>query len=278
MKYILIRDDDLNYHTTIKELSTVYSYLFDNNIPINFATIPSVNTSAITSSLDFGPGTYEPFIPKEVAGVNKEWPIDENKELITYLKNIPNAEFLLHGYTHFGLPPSYEFENNDREIITDKLTKGKEIFKRAFGLVPLTFVAPQDKYSPNALKIIKDNFKIFSLGWIDKARVDMMLRIKYHWMKLQKNNYIKDKNIAMLEHPGCLFSKFKSTQDTIKQLDNYIDKHKFTIIVTHHWEFFEDGEPNHKLIDAFLSKIKALHESKDYQFITFSQLTNIVDL
>jgi len=274
MKYILIRDDDLNYHTSIEQLNGVYSYIFDHHIPINFATIPAVNTSAITSSSDFGVGTYEPFIPKEVAGVDKEWAIDKNRELIAYLKNIENGEFLLHGYTHFGIPPAYEFENNDKDVIIDKLTKGREIFKRAFGQTPATFVAPQDKYSPTAFQIIKENFEIFSLGWIDKTRIDTKLKAKYYWMKLTKNNYIKEGNMAIFEHPGCLFSKFKSTEETMKQLDHYIAQHKVTIIVTHHWEFYEDDKPNQKLIDAFVSKIKALHQSNKYQFITFSQLAH----
>jgi len=278
MKYILIRDDDLNYHTTIEELTGVYSYLFDNHIPINFATIPAVNTSAITSSSDFGAGTYEPFIPKEVAGVNREWAIDENGALIAYLRNIKNAEFLLHGYAHFGIPPAYEFENDDKNVIMDKLAKGKEILQRAFGQIPSTFVAPQDKYSPAAFKIIKENFEIFSLGWIDKTRIGTKLKVKYNWMKLTKNNYIKEGGMAIFEHPGCLFSKFKSTEETMKQLDHYIEQHKITIIVTHHWEFYEEGRPNQKLIDAFVSKIKALHQSSKYQFITFSQLAKIIKL
>jgi len=276
MKYILIRDDDLNYHTAIEQLKGVYGYLFDNNIPINFATIPAVNTSAVTSSADFGVGTYEPFIPKEVAGVEKEWPIDENKALIDYLKKIENVEFLLHGYSHFGLPPAYEFENDDRDVIIEKLEKGKEIFKKAFAQTPSTFVAPQDKYSPTAFEIIKDNFEIFSLGWIDKARINTKLKTKYYWMKLTKNNYIKDGSISIFEHPGCMFSKFRVPEDSMKLLDKYIEQHDVTIVVTHHWEFYEEGKPNQKLIDAFVSKIKSLHRSDKYQFITFSQLVRLL--
>jgi hypothetical protein len=185
MKYILIRDDDLNYHTDINHLKIAYEYIFENDIPINFATIPAVNTSSKTSSSDFGKGSYEPFIPKEIAGVDEEWEIDKNKELITFLSTIKNTEYLLHGYSHKGNAPLYEFEEQDKNILKQKLENALKIYERAFQTQAKTFVAPQDKYSSQAFDMIKEKFDIFSLGWIDKKHISFKQKIKYY---IKKNN------------------------------------------------------------------------------------------
>ena len=60
MKYILIRDDDANFFTRPEMLEEVYGFIFENNIPINFAIIPAVNGAAKTESLYFGAGSPDP--------------------------------------------------------------------------------------------------------------------------------------------------------------------------------------------------------------------------
>jgi len=276
MKYILIRDDDLNYHTDINHLKVAYEYIFENDIPINFATIPAVNTSSKTSSSDFGEGSYEPFIPVEVAGVDREWEIDKNRELIEFLSTINNAEYLLHGYSHKGEAPLYEFEENDEKILKEKLNKGLEIYKRAFKAEPKTFVAPQDKYSAQAFSMIKEKFDIFSLGWIDKSRISFSQKVKYYIKKITKDNFIKDSNITIIEHPGCLFSKFKPQDESIQILDRYISNHDISIIVVHHWEFFDNGKANVALIESFKNKMVELNNSNEYKIINFKELSSLI--
>ncbi len=272
-KYISIRDDDVNALTSPDTLKEVYGFLFDENIPVNFSAVPKLNASAKTASKDFGEGTYEPFIPKDKAGDDRDIPIGENTELVNFLRSLPNAEFLMHGLTHSGDMPDYEFENKDPEVIASKIAEGKRLMKDAFGKAPWAFVAPQDKYSYEALRQIRDNFKLFSLGWVDKYRIPKSLYMKYYLMKLGHTNYMKLGDFLVTEHPGCLFSRFRDHAECNWKLESYLRNYNYTIIVVHHWEFYrETGELDEPLYARFKIKIKELQENSGYEFIGFSQL------
>ena len=72
MKYILIRDDDVNFFTKIDDINKVYSFIFEREIPINFAIIPNVDASAKTISNNYPKNSYEPFILKEYHGKERQ--------------------------------------------------------------------------------------------------------------------------------------------------------------------------------------------------------------
>ena len=270
VKYILIRDDDANFFTRPEMLEEVYGFIFENNIPINFAIIPAVNSAAKTESSYFGAGTPEPFLPVEIAGEDKQFPITGNPDLLQFLNSLKRKEFLLHGLEHAGKSGKYEFESDDKNVIEDKLIKGTNIFKEAFGVAPETFVAPQDKYSRTALTQIKSRFKTLSMGWVDSSRIPFILYCRYLQMKLTGRNYICDGEFLITEHPGCMFSKFMDINEMSKKLDEYIAAHRMTVIVTHHWEFFENGTLNTELLNAFRRRITELKDK--YEFLTFSGL------
>ncbi len=270
MKYILIRDDDVNFFTCRDMLEEVYGFIFENDIPINFSVIPAVNSAAKTESCNFGAGSPEPFLPRDVAGEDKQFPITGNPGLLHFLNSIRKKEFLLHGFEHAGKSGRYEFESEDRNVIEDKLIKGMDIFEKAFGVIPETFVAPQDKYSRTAFAQIKSRFKTLSLGWVDSGRIPFALYCRYLQMKLMHRNYICDGKFLITEHPGCMFSRFKDVNETSRKLDDYIAGHEITVIVTHHWEFFDNGVLNRELINAFRQRITGL--TGKCEFLTFSGL------
>ena len=115
MKYILIRDDDVNFFTSPDVLEEVYGFIFENDIPINFSVIPAVNTAAKTESCHFGAGNPEPFLPEDIAGDDKQFPITGNPDLLRFLNAVNKKEFLLHGFEHSGKSGKYEFESEDTE-------------------------------------------------------------------------------------------------------------------------------------------------------------------
>jgi len=276
MKYILIRDDDVNYFTKIEDLNRVYGFIFERDIPINFAIIPNVDASAKTISNDFSKKSYEAFIPEEFRGKENLFPIDENQKLVEFLKSLKNAEFLLHGFTHKGLEKSFEFELEDESAIEEKLNKGSKIFELAFEKKPETFVAPQDKFSLKSFLEIQQKFDTFSLGWIDKTRIPKSYLIKYYLMKLRSKNYIIKDDFLVLQHPGCQFSRFKDINKSSLTLDKYIKSHKITVIVVHHWEFFEGKNLNQELYSAFKNRILSLWKNEDFKFINFSELNKLI--
>ena len=276
MKYILIRDDDVNYFTKIEDLNSVYGFIFERNIPINFAVIPNVDASAKTISTNYPKNSYEPFIPEEFRGKENQFPIDENHKLIEFLKSLKKAEFLLHGFTHKGSEKSFEFEIEVENAIEEKLNKGSKIFELAFKKKPHTFVSPQDKFSLKSFLAIQQRFDTFSLGWIDKTRIPKSFLIKYYLMKLRKINYIYKDDFLVLQHPGCQFSKFKEINKSSAILDKYLNSHKITVIVVHNWEFFNGKNLNQELYTAFKNRILSLWENEDFKFINFSELNEII--
>ena len=276
MKYILIRDDDVNFFTRPEMLEDVYGFIFENDIPINFSVIPAVNSAAKTESCNFGAGNPEPFLPLNVAGEDRQFPITGNHDLLRFLNGINRKEFLLHGFEHAGQGGKYEFESEDKKVIETKLTEGINFFEEAFGIIPETFVAPQDKYSRMALALIRSRFKTLSLGWVDSSRIPFLLYCRYLQMKLMRRNYICDGSFLITEHPGCMFSRFGDINEMNRKLDEYIAVHQMTVIVTHHWEFFENGVLNAALLDAFRRKITGLREH--CEFLKFSELrTKLLD-
>ena len=265
--------DDVNSLTSPDTLKDVYGFLFDSGVPVNFAVIPKLNAAAKTASKDFGEGSYEPFIPETSAGENRDIPITENMELVEFLRSIPKAEFLMHGLTHSGEYPNYEFESRSPEVIAAKIAEGREIMRKAFGKNPWAFVAPQDKYSYEALNQIQENFNLFSLGWVDKYRIPKSLYLKYYLMKLGHTNYMKLGDFLMTEHPGCLFSRFRDHADSNWKLENYLKNYSFTVIVVHHWEFYRGPcELDEPLYARFKIKINELMQDPKYEIISFSEL------
>ena len=275
MKYILIRDDDVNYFTKIEDLNSVYGFIFERNIPINFAVIPNVDASAKTISTNYPKNSYEPFIPEEFQGKENQFPIDENHKLVEFLKSLKKAEFLLHGFTHKGSEKSFEFELENESAIEEKLNKGSKIFELAFEKIPETFVAPQDKYSVKAFLTLQKSFNVFSIGWIDKTRIPKSLILKYYLMKLRNKNYIFKDNFLVIQHPGCQFSRFKDINKSSLTLDKYLNSHKITIIVVHNWEFFNGKNLNQELYTAFKDRILSLWGNENFKFINFSELNKL---
>ncbi len=272
MKYVLIRDDDVNYHTSFDMLKTVYGFIFDNDIAINFSVIPAINTAAKTASSQPGKQVYEPFLPQHLAGINQLFPICDNKTLVDGLLAVKRREFLLHGFDHNSSESQYEFETSNLTLLQQKIQQGIEIFVKAFHTRPATFVAPQDKYSLNAIRLIRDTFQTFSLGWLDKRRLPKIYLPFYYWMKLSKKNHLKNRDFLLTEHPGCLYSRYRPRQECDQILDSYLANHQFTVIVVHHWEFFDEGILNYALWRAFKNRIIALNADPEVKFITFSQL------
>ena len=275
MKYILIRDDDLNYFTKFEQIECVYGFMFEQGLSVNFSTIPAVNAAAKTIDRDTGKFIREPFLPAETEGLKGNYPIDKNASLLSKLRSIGSNEYLHHGYEHSQSREGCEFESSDKRLLSEKLDHGREILRRGFGSAPETFVAPQDKYSKEAFELIQKRFNTFSLGWIDRRRLPVTSLHRYVLKKLLRRNRMKLGRLLLTEHPGCHYSQYVKRSVSDKLLDEHISENEVSIIVTHHWEFFNQGKLIVPMWNAFKSRILALQSDRNTKLIKFSQLHSI---
>jgi peptidoglycan/xylan/chitin deacetylase (PgdA/CDA1 family) len=145
-----IRDDDPNYFTDPDELKRAYADL-PTSIPISFAVVPF---HGCTKTLAIPEGRWEG---------NKEFPIGENKKLITYLqKELENgsASVMLHGYNHIRYSEGPEFVAG--ENLQDRVKKGREYLEELLDVDINIFVPPNNSFSRTGLKAIKDeNLRTF---------------------------------------------------------------------------------------------------------------------
>jgi len=275
MRYVLVRDDDLNYFTAFDQIERVYGFMFEQGIPVNLSTIPAVNAAAKTIDRDTGNIIQEPFLPAEIEGLEGNYPIDKNASLVSKLRSIGSNEYLHHGYEHSQSEEGCEFESSDKKLLSEKLDHGREILRRSFGLAPDTFVAPQDKYSQEAFELIQTRFSTFSLGWIDRRRLPITYIPHYMLKKLCCRNRMRIGKLLLTEHPGCHYSQFVERSVSDRCLDQHIEKHEISIIVAHHWEFFNQGKLIVPMWNAFKSRILALQSDRNTKLIKFSQLHSI---
>jgi hypothetical protein len=112
-----IRDDDPNYFTSPSELETAYSDLPDH-IPISYAVVP------------FHGCTQTPAIPEDKWEGTEEYPLADNTELVSYLKeglSDGSHSVMLHGYNHVKYPSGSEFVAGDN--LENRIKKARRISK-----------------------------------------------------------------------------------------------------------------------------------------------------
>ncbi|MBL7646900.1 MAG: DUF2334 domain-containing protein [Candidatus Hydrogenedentes bacterium] len=277
MKHVLIRDDDLCYFSQPERVDEIYGFALDAGLPVNFSVIPKVDANARTNSRDFGPGTFEPFIPREYQGREECFSVLDNPALTRYLRGAPAVEILQHGFCHGGAPGRYEFELPDRSSAAEKLRAGSAILQEAFGATPTTFVAPQDKYSRASFHEILRKFQIFSLGWLDRTRLPATVLPAYAWMKVRGRNVLRSGGASCIEHPGVIFSKFKNTEVELQRFHAYMEDHPVTVLVLHHWEFYDDGRLNRGLHAKFKDTVNALADSGQCAFLNFRDIHQVLN-
>lgn len=80
---------------------------------------------------------------------------------INDIKSNNNIEIALHGYLHQGA----EFKNLSEEEATDKIKKGKELLLNYIGIIPITFIPPENEFSNETLNALAgEGFRVISAG------------------------------------------------------------------------------------------------------------------
>lgn len=144
--YFVVRDDDLNFFSTPKDIEGYYGELFAMNIPVNFSAIPCIGLAS---------DAWGPLLDMDKNNLTRrEFPISDNKNLTEYVKKNNLIEILQHGYnheTHNGI-----FEYLQKNGLFETTLLGKQELEKAFGCKIETFVPPHDQISNHGIKVLED--------------------------------------------------------------------------------------------------------------------------
>lgn len=261
MKYVIIRDDDTHPLTPIDCLERLYRPFLDRGLPVNLATIPCVRTDA-----EFAPGVLEGFLlGKSTPGTR---PIADNPALLEYLRANPGFRIVQHGYHH----DLYEFERHPRQEIARRLDHGTELLREAGFEAPETFVAPYDRISRDAYRELAKRFGVISTGWFELNRLPPAWWPAYFLKKAWKRAHWQVGRTRLLGHPGCLLSYQRPFGPMVDTIRKAIAGQRVTVLVTHWWEYFYNGNVNEPFIEKLHETAEYLAGERDIEVISFSDL------
>ncbi len=265
MRYVIIRDDDTNALTPVEHLERLYRPFLDCGMPVNLATIPEVATG--TRMAD---GQPEGYLSWKNGETGCTVPIGSNEKLVRYLLDNPGYHIVQHGCYHDWL----EFDNAEAGEVCRRLQHGQWRLMEAGFPRPETFVAPYDKLSEAALHQVTKRFRILSGGWYELNRLPVAWWPRYFLKKLRHAPHWRIGKTFLLSHPGCLLSYQRSYGNMLRTILEYVLSQNVTVLVTHWWEYFRDGQADEPFI-GFLHETGAyLASHPDIKVISFEDLVH----
>jgi hypothetical protein len=267
MRYVIIRDDDTSALTPVDCLEQLYRPFLDRGFPINLATIPNVRTDVKIPS-----GELEGFLSVTCdtrTGRNGETlPIGTHSELLRYLTANPEYHVVHHGWQH----DYFEFDRPDAADVVQRLEAGRRQLEEAGLGAPRTFVAPYDKLSCAALREVANRFRVLSTGWYELRRLPLPWWPQYLMKRTAQRPHWRVGDTILLTHPGCLLSCHRNYAEMLKNIQETISRQRLTVLVTHWWEYFRNGNPDSDFIDVLHSTASLLESDPEVRVISFDDL------
>jgi hypothetical protein len=137
-----VRDDDTNYFTRPEQLERVYRDIWDR-VPITLAVVP------------FHASTRSKAIPSEHWTGDRQFPIHENGELVSYVRQQVDrgrVTIALHGYSHQNFSTGFEFEV--APDLERRIARGRAYLEDLFGVSVHVFVPPHNALSRRGLRAV----------------------------------------------------------------------------------------------------------------------------
>lgn len=279
MKYVIIRDDDISYFTKPEALTKLYGLLFEEEKSVNFSVIPQ-----ITANIRIGSRSpyrarekieYDPCIPPIFRGRNEEFPLNENRDLVEFLRNLENCEILQHGLTHGLIDGVQEFRIKDKKEIQRRADFGSAILEECFHSKPSFFVPPWDKISLEAIRFLKLRYKGLSIGKLNPIRLSAKSWGAYIKKTLASRNYMFYDELLIIERSRSVLNRFNAPDSILSKVEKIIETNDVVILVNHYWEYFFDwSQLNQCFFEAWEKTIEYLLQREDLHFLTFSELYN----
>src|SRR5262249_28348270 len=151
----------------------------------------------------------------------------------------------------------FEFDRESPEEVSARLERGLRLLSEAGFPRPLTFVAPHDKLSRTSYREVAKRFRVISSGWFEWRRLPPTWWPEYLSKKASHAAHWRVGRTILLSHPGCLLSGQRSFDSMFDEITRCIGRQQLTVLVTHWWEYFRDGNPDEEFI-------RVLHQTADY--------------
>ncbi len=263
MRCVILRDDDTNALTPVDCLERLYRPFLARGLPVNLATIPEVRTDARTPE-----GRHEGFLPPGLGAAPGMVALAENRALVEYLHQNPGYHIAQHGCHH----DTFEFDRTDRSDVIRRIERGARRLREAGFDAVKAFVAPHDKFSPAAYAEVARRFPVISSGWFEWRRLPPAWRVRYGLKKILGQPHWRVGRTRLLSHPGCLLSHQRPCDTMLETIRRAVERQPLTVLVTHWWEYFRDGEPDEPFIRVLHATAEFLATEPDVRVIPFAAL------
>ncbi len=265
MRYVILRDDDTNALTPVECLESLYRPFLQRGLPVNLAVIPNVATGTRLPS-----GEPEGFLLARKGTNSETVPLAANAELVSYLKANPGYEIVQHGFRH----DYFEFDRLNSSEVGMRLEQGTRCLSDAGFARPKAFVAPYDKLSRDSLREVARRFPVVSTGWFEMRRLPLAWWPQYAIKKLRKLPHWRVRHTALLSHPGCLLSCHRDYGTMLDNVIQAVNSRRVTVLVTHWWEYFRNGQPDEAFIGFLHRTADYLSSDSNLRVLRFSDLAD----
>jgi Uncharacterized protein conserved in bacteria (DUF2334) len=263
MRYVIIRDDDINALTPIGCLERLYRPFLDRGLPVNLAVIPDVATDTLTTE-----GLPEGYLFAKDRRTPRTLPIAENAPLVHYLLDNPGFRIVQHGCHH----EYFEFDRNAPGEIRSRLDRGVRLLQDSGFPKPKTFVAPYDRISRGSLREIVKRFDVLSTGWFQLSRIPWAWWPNYALKKLARAPHWLVGRTLLLSHPGCILSCQRNYDSILENVVRIVQNQRLTVLVTHWWEYFRSNQPDNPFIEILHQTAGFLASSDEIRVVSFDDL------
>jgi hypothetical protein len=273
MPKVVLRDDDTNAFTPVEFLERLYGPFRDRGMPVHLAVIPHVSTAARRPDGEpeaFLLGNHDRGNP--YSGNPRNVPIDDNASLCRYLIS-RGYDFLHHGLHHDTIDGVFEFALPDRKEIARRLDLGRERLLAAGLGIPPGFVAPYDALSPAAHLEVAARFPAISTGWYEWKKLPLRWMPRYAMKKLRREPHWRVGDTLLLSHPGCLLSRYRNYDGMLEAVRRAVESQPLTVLVTHWWEYFPQGQPDEAFIAVLHEVASWLASRRDIEVVRLGEVT-----